>query len=158
MTKPAILEPELAPYFTTKAPFQFPVEFREAFVKYWPIASLVLIALAIPGFLILFGLGTAISMSVGAGMGTFIFISTLVSLAATVLSAIALPGLFNRKRQGWVLSYYAQLVSVVALLLSLSIVGILLGGLLRLLFLMLLFQVRDYYSDSLIPPPPPNQF
>lgn len=154
MTQSAILEPELSPYFTTKAPFQFPVEFREGFVKYWPIVSLVLLALAIPGILVLFGLGTAIGLSAGVGMGAIATIAIVFSIATTVLSIMALPGLFNRKRQGWVFSYYAQLLSIVGGIISFSVLGILLG----LLFLMLLFQVRDYYSDGILPPTPPNKY
>ena len=142
MIQPAILEPELAPYFTTKAPFQFPVEFREGFVKYWPIVSLVLLILAIPAILALFGLSAYIGMSAGVGYGTIATIGVVFSIATTVLRGLALPGLFNRKRQGWVLSYYAQLLSIVGSLVSFSIVGILLG----LLFLLLLFQVRDFYN------------
>lgn len=141
MLQPAILEPELAPYFTTKAPFQFPPEFREGFVKYWPIVSLVLLLLALPGILALFGMGALIGSSAGVGVGAFYTIGVIFSIITTVLSAMALPGLFNKKRQGWVLSYYAQLISIVGGLISFSIVGILLG----LLFLMLLFQVREYY-------------
>ena len=65
-------------------------------------------------------------------------ILTLISL---VLGLLALPGLFNRKRSGWVFSYYAELVTILSNIFSFSLIGILLG----LLFLMLLFQVRDYY-------------
>ncbi|MBC8154160.1 MAG: chromate transporter [Bacteroidetes bacterium] len=141
MTQPAILETELAPYFTTKAPFQFPPEFREGFVKYWPIVSLVLLLLALPAILGLFGLGALVGSAGGVSLGIIYTIGVVFSLITTVLGALALPGLFNRKRQGWVLSYYAQLISVVGSLVSFNILGILLG----LVFLMLLFQVREYY-------------
>ncbi|MFD2571893.1 hypothetical protein ACFSUS_14710 [Spirosoma soli] len=60
----------------------------------------------------------------------------------TVLSVMALPGLFNRKRSGWVFTYYAQLLGVLTSALSMSVLGVLLG----LAFLMLLFQVREFYS------------
>ncbi len=154
MTQSAILEPELAPYFTTKAPFQFPVEFREGFVKYWPIVSLVLLILALPAILALLGLGAWFSSVAGYGYGALYTIGVVFSIATTVLRALALPGLFNRKRQGWVFSYYAQLLSIVGGIVSFSVVGILLG----LLFLLLLFQVRDYYSDGILPPTPPNKY
>lgn len=145
MDKPAILEAELAPFFTTKAPFQFPINFREGFVKYWPIVSLVLLILALPAILVFLGIGTALMPvsfmgGIGTGIGyTVVMVLTLVQL---VLSGLALPGLFNRKRNGWVLSYYAQLLSVLVSVLSFRILGIILG----LLFLMLLFQVREYYK------------
>ncbi|WP_128544159.1 chromate transporter [Larkinella soli] len=141
----AILEPELAPYFTEKAPFQIPVNIREGFVKYWPIVSLVFLILAIPAILLFLGLGTALlPASFLGGMGTgFIYTITMVlSIAGFVLSVAALPGLFNRRRQGWVLSYYAQLISLATSILGISILGIFFG----LLWLLLLFQVRSYYN------------
>ncbi len=141
----ALLETELAPYFTTKAPFQFPVNVREGFVKYWPIVSLVLLLLTLPAILTFLGLGAAlvpVSFLGGLGSGIGYTITMILTLIGLVLGALALPGLFNRKRSGWVFSYYAQIVSIVSSIFSFSIIGILLG----LLFLMLLFQVRDYYN------------
>lgn len=145
MDHPAVLENELAPYFTTKAPFQFPVNFREGFVKYWPIVSLVLLLIALPAILAFLGIGAAFipfSYAGGVGLGLTYTIAMVISLGRLLLGGFALPGLFNRKRQGWVLSYYSQLLSVFASVFSFSLLGILLS----LLFLMLLFQVRDYYN------------
>ena len=145
MAQSAVLEAELAPYFTTKAPFQFPYNFREGFVKYWPIVSLVLLVLTIPAILVFLGIGVAfmpVSFMEGASLGFGYSIAMIITIARLVLGIMALPGLFNRKRQGWVFAYYAQILSVVASIFSFSLIGILLG----LLFLMLLFQVREYYS------------
>ena len=145
MNQSALLETELAPYFTIKAPFQFPVNFREGFVKYWPIVSLILLLLTLPAILLFLGIGTAllpVSFVGGIGSGIGYTISMVLTVIGLVLSLLALPGLFNRKRSGWVLSYYAQLLSIVTSIFSFSLLGILLG----LLFLMLLFQVRDYYN------------
>ena len=144
MNQSAVLETELAPYFTTKAPFQFPINFREGFVKYWPVVSLVLLFLALPAILAFLGIGAfflPVSYAGGVGVGVGYTITMVLSLAGLVLGVMALPGLFNRKRSGWVFSYYAQLISVLSGIFSFSLVGILLS----LLFLMLLFQVRDYY-------------
>jgi hypothetical protein len=145
MAQPAVLETELAPFFTTKAPFQFPYNFREGFVKYWPIVSLVLLLLTLPAILAFLGIGAAlmpVSYMGGVGVGISYTITMVLSLVGLVLGALALPGLFNRKRQGWVFSYYAQLLSILTSVFSFSLIGILLG----LLFLMLLFQVREYYN------------
>ncbi|CCH52651.1 chromate transporter [Fibrisoma limi BUZ 3] len=144
MAQPAVLESELAPYFTTKAPFQFPINFREGFVKYWPIVSLVLLLISLPAILAFLGIGAAfmpVSFLGGLGTGFFYTVIMVFSLIGVVLRALALPGLFNRTRSGWVLSYYAELISILGSLLSISIIGVLFG----LLFLLLLFQVRDYY-------------
>lgn len=142
MKQDAILESELAPYFTTKAPFQFPPEFREGFVKYWPIVSLVLLILALPAILGLFGLGALVGAAGGVNLGIIYTTGVIFSLLTVILRGLALPGLFNRKRQGWVLSYYAQLLTILGSLVSFNIGGILLG----LIFLLLLFQVRNYYN------------
>lgn len=142
MKQDAILEAELAPYFTTKAPFQFPPEFREGFVKYWPIVSLVLLILALPAILGLFGLGALVGAAGGVNLGIIYTTGVIFSLLTVILRGLALPGLFNRKRQGWVLSYYAQLLTILGSLVSFNIGGILLG----LIFLLLLFQVRNYYN------------
>lgn len=144
MTQSAVLETELAPFFTTKAPFQFPINFREGFVKYWPIVSLVLLVIALPGILVFLGLGAAlvpVAYVGGIGTGFGYTISMVLSLVGLVLGILALPGLFNRKRSGWVFSYYAQLLSILTSVFAFSLLGILIG----LIFLML-FQVRDYYN------------
>jgi hypothetical protein len=136
MHKPVIGEAELAPYFTTKAPFQFPIEFREGFVKYWPIVLAVLMVLAVSGLLSVLGMLSVL------GIGS---IGVLLTVASVVLGVLSLPGLFNRKRQGWVFSYYGQLVSLLSGVFALASGG-LLSIVLGLLFLMLLFQVREYYN------------
>ncbi|MFD2571892.1 chromate transporter [Spirosoma soli] len=145
MAQSAVLESELAPYFTTKAPFQFPIGFREGFVKYWPIVSLILLLITLPAILAFLGIGAAlvpVSFFGGVGAGFGYTITMILSLVGLVLGALALPGLFNRKRSGWVLSYYAQLISIVGSIFTFSLLGVILG----LLFLLLLFQVREYYS------------
>lgn len=145
MAQSAVLEAELAPYFTSKAPFQFPINFREGFVKYWPIITLVILVLALPGILVFMGLGVAFmpaSYMGGVSVGFAYTLTMIFALINLVLGVLALPGLFNRKRAGWVFSYYAQLVSIVGSLIGFHIIGVLFG----LLFLMLLFQVREYYN------------
>lgn len=144
MPRAALLETELAPYFTVKAPFQFPVNFREGFVKYWPIVSLVLLLLTLPAILAFLGIGAAlmpVALLGELGSGLSYTLTMILVLIGLVLGLLALPGLFDRKRSGWVFSYYAQLLSLLSSLFSFNVLGILLG----LLFLMLLFQVRDYY-------------
>ncbi len=133
MNQPAYFESELAPYFTTKAPFQFPADFRDGFVKYWPYVALVFMLISISVLVPLLGFLSII------GFGS---IGILLSIASIVLGLLSLQGLFNQKRQGWVFSYYAQLVGILSGVLSLSVLGIIFG----LLFLMLLFQVRERYN------------
>lgn len=145
MAQQALLETELAPYFTEKAPFQIPINIREGFVKYWPIVSLILLLITLPAIFAFLGLGAIFTTGAfmgGMGTGLFYSITMVLAIISFVLSAAALPGLFNRKRQGWVLSYYAQMVSLLSSLLGFAVIGIILG----LLWLLLLFQVRSYYN------------
>lgn len=144
MNQSALLETELAPYFTVKAPFQFPINFREGFVKYWPIVTLIVMVLTLPALLVFLGIGTAlmpVSFLGGIGSGLGYTLTMILALIGVILGVLALPGLFNRKRAGWVFSYYAQILSIVGSLIGFQLISILFG----LLFLMLLFQVRDYY-------------
>jgi len=144
MEQQALLEAELAPYFTEKAPFQIPFNFREGFVKYWPIVSLILLVLTLPAILFFLGLGTAflpVSFLGGVSGGFIYTVSMGIALITFILRIAALPGLFNRRRQGWVLSYYAELINLISNVLTLGIIGILFD----LLWLLLLFQVRSYY-------------
>jgi hypothetical protein len=145
MAQAALLEAELAPYFTEKAPFQVPLNIREGFVKYWPIVSLVFLILSLPAILLFLGIGTFLlpaSYLGGLTTGLMYNITMILTIAGLVLSVAALPGLFNRRRQGWVFSYYAQLLSILTSIFSISLFGIILG----LLWLLLLFQVRSYYN------------
>ena len=88
MSQPAILESELAPFFTVKAPFQFPINFREGFVKYWPIVSLILLLLALPAILAFLGIGVALmpaSFLGGASVGFTYTIIMVLTIARLVL-------------------------------------------------------------------------
>ncbi|WP_381523819.1 chromate transporter [Spirosoma soli] len=145
MMHTALLEPQLAPYFTSKAPFQFPASIRDAFVRYWSFLSLILVLLLLPPNLLFPELGITL-MPISLVESNPDKLTEVVTIAlitiGTVLSVMALPGLFNRKRSGWVFTYYAQLLGVLTSALSMSVLGVLLG----LAFLMLLFQVREFYS------------
>ena len=70
----------------------------------------------------------------------FAMIALVVELG---LMIAALPGLFARKMSGWQLLFYAQLASFVFSVLSGSIIGALVGGLISMY---ILFQVRPLYT------------
>jgi hypothetical protein len=57
---------------------------------------------------------------------------------------LALPGLFKRKMSAWKLIFYSQLIGITFSLLSGSILGALIGGLIGLY---ILFQIRPLYVD-----------
>jgi hypothetical protein len=140
----ALLEKELAPLFLDRLP-PVSVGVKEGFVKYFPWITLVLMVLLLPVVILAFGLGAVLSplsFLGGLGSGVFYIISVGLTGLVLVLDLLALNGLFNRKRRGWVLAYYAQLVSIVSSILSFSIFSILLAA----GFMYLLFQVRSYYK------------
>jgi hypothetical protein len=140
----AILEKELAPLFLDKLP-PAPLGLKEGFVKYFPWITVVLMVLLLPVLLLALGLGTMLApfgFLGGLGSGFLGIAALALSGAILVLDMLALPGLFNRKRRGWVWAYYAQLLSVLSSLLSFSLFSVLLSG----AFLWLLYQVRSYYK------------
>jgi hypothetical protein len=79
----------------------------------------------------------------GIGYATGFTYLTIVLLVQLGLMVMALPGLFARKMAGWQLLFYAQIASIVFSLLSGSLVGAVVGGVISMY---LLFQVRPLYK------------
>jgi hypothetical protein len=129
-------------YLVKKAPFQLPAEVKEFLVKFGPWIALVLLLLSLPGLLLMLGLGTAFMPFGGAAYMVGFSYLTVVLLAQLVLLGLALPGLFKRKMSAWRLIFYSQLVGIAFSLLSGSILGALIGGLIGLY---ILFQIRPLY-------------
>jgi len=140
------LENLLEEYLVKKAPFTLPANWKEAIVKFAPWISLILMIVALPAVLALFGLGavlTPFSYLGGLRAGFGYTFGLIVSAVSVVLEAIAIPGLFKRTRQGWNFVYYATLVGVVENVLHFNIGGLIIGSLLSLY---ILFQVKEYYK------------
>ncbi len=138
------LEMWLDHWLGQKAP-QIPAGGREAIVKFAPWIILILLLLALPFLLTLFGIGAVFAPV--AFMGGFrpsgmYYFMWAVTLVTVVLEAMALPGLFHRQRRGWQLLFYSSLISGVLNIVSFNVVG-LLG---TLIGLYLLFQIRSYYK------------
>ncbi|HQX81325.1 MAG TPA: hypothetical protein PKW63_06170 [Vicinamibacterales bacterium] len=131
-------------YLVQKAPFQIPGEIREFLVKFGPWIALVLLVLSLPGLLFMLGIGTALMPFGGVGYAAGFTYLTLVLLAQLVLLGLALPGLFARKKSGWTLIFYSQLIGILLSLLSGNILGALIGGLIGLY---ILFQIRALYVN-----------
>lgn len=134
------LEAQLAPLFTTKAPFQLPEVWREGLVKYSPWIMLIFVPLS----LLAIGVGTIASIFSMFSFNFFGALALLLSIISMVLDLIAIKPLFDRKRVGWDLVFYAWLVSLLSSLVSLSIFGLVLGFFIGGFFL---FQVRDKYVN-----------
>ena len=129
-------------YLVKKAPFQIPDAGREWIVKFGPWITVVLLILTLPLLLVALGVGAFFVPWGGVGYATGFGIMTLLVIAEIGLMIAALPGLFARKMAGWRLLFYTQLVSIVYNVLTGSIVGGLLFGLVSLY---ILFQVRPLY-------------
>jgi hypothetical protein len=129
-------------YLVKKAPFQIPDAGREWIVKFGPWITVVLLILTLPILLLALGIGTVLIPFGGLAYARGFGFLTLVILVEIGLMVAALPGLFARKMSGWMLLFYSQLVSIVYSLLSGSIVG---GLLMGVISLYILFQVRPLY-------------
>ncbi|KAB7732724.1 chromate transporter [Rudanella paleaurantiibacter] len=138
MTQQAVLEPELAPLFTEKAPFQLPEEFREGFAKYVPYIAVIFLPLSM--LAIIFGGGVAILS--GFFLNLRASLSLLLVVASLIIGVLAIPGLFKRTRESWTKMYVAELLYIASAIISFDIIGVILSFLLGLY---LLFQVRGKY-------------
>lgn len=139
------LETTLNEYFVKKAPFQLPVGVKEFIVSFGPWITLVMLVLSLPLILAAIGLGAILApFAVLGGANAAAFtVGTVFSLATLVLEAMALPGLFKRKKAGWNLLFYASLVSVAGALVALDLVGAVLSAVIGWYFI---FQVRSMYK------------
>ncbi len=131
-------------YLVKKAPFQIPDAGREWIVKFGPWITVVLLILTLPILLVALGIGAIFVPFGGVGYAGGFGILTLFVIVEIGLMIAALPGLFNRRMSGWRLLFYSQVVSIVYSLLSGSIVGGLLFGLISMY---ILFQVRGLYRS-----------
>lgn len=131
-------------YLVKKAPFQIPDAGREWIVKFGPWITVVLLILTLPILLVALGIGAVFMPFGGIGYAAGFGFLTIVVIVEIGLMIAALPGLFARKMAGWRLLFYSQLVSIVYNVLSGSIVGGLLFGLIALY---ILFQVRPLYQE-----------
>jgi hypothetical protein len=131
-------------YLVKKAPFQIPQGGREIIVRFGPWITLILLILTLPLLLFALGIGAVFIPFGGIGYASGFGVLTIFVIVEIGLMIAALPGLFARKMAGWRLLFYSQLVSIVYNVLSGSIVGGLLFGLISLY---ILFQVRALYQE-----------
>lgn len=139
------LESTLEEYLVKKAP-ALPENVKELIVKFAPYITLIMLIMALPAVLVLFGIGallTPFSYMGGVNAGMTYTVSMVVLAVSLVLEALAIPGLFKRTKQGWNLVFYSALVSAVSSLVSFNIVNLVIGTLISLYFL---FQVKSYYK------------
>ncbi len=144
------LENTFDEYLVKKAPFQLPLNVKEALVKFVPWLALIGGIIGLAGALTVFGLGTVFGpLSMFAGpqyarslYSTYIFSTVLLGVTA-VMQLMAFGPLKARKERGWKLLYWSELIWIVASLIDFSFFNAVLGGLISLY---LLFQIRSYYK------------
>ena len=139
------LEETLNVYFVKKAPFQLPVGVKEFLVTFGPWLALVGLVVTVPIYLPMIGLGLLLApfaALVGTKVAT-LGVNTLFILAALVLEAMALPGLFKRKKAGWNLLFYSIIVSVVGSVVAFDLVSAALNAVIGGY---LIFQLRSMYK------------
>jgi hypothetical protein len=132
-------------YLVKKAP-ALPANIKELLVNFAPWIIIISIILAVPAILAVLGFGTLfapLGYVFRARLGLLYILSIIFLLVTLLIRVMALPGLFNRTRKAWNLLYYSVLLNAVYSLLTVSIVGFLLG---TLISLYLLFQVKEYYK------------
>jgi hypothetical protein len=143
------LESTLEDYMVKKAPFQLPDNIKELIVSLSPWFTLIAIVITLPLVFVALGLSAILTpfaalggVRAAAGAGTN-FLSTIPLVVAMVFHALAIPGLFGRKKAGWNFVFYASLASLLSNVLDFNIVG---GALSAIIGWYFLFQVRSYYK------------
>ncbi len=132
-------------YLHVKAPFHLPPAAREWIVKYGPWITLVIMILAVPVILAAIGLTAFFSpvYSMYGGYHSLFLVQGLIALAALILEAVALPGLFARKLSAWHLLYYSVLVGAIGQLIGGHIINLILDVDISMYFL---FEIKEYYK------------
>lgn len=140
------LETTLDLYFAKKAP-AMPESLKEAFVKYGPYITLILMIMALPVLLAIFGLSAVVMPFAylgGLNNGFNFSVGTMFSVAILIMQAIALPALFKRQMSGWKMLYYVALVQVAQNLFNgFNLVNLVFDAVISFY---ILFQIKSYYK------------
>jgi hypothetical protein len=132
------LEKELEPIFTKQLP-SFPDNVKDLLVKIAPFLAIIWLIIGVSGVGLASLLAPFAWFSYGIGYG----IGMLLLIATIILIALAIPGLFNQKKDGWKYMYYAEFTSVVSSLIFGSWIGAILSAFIGF---WILFQIREKYS------------
>lgn len=123
-----------------KAP-HLPKNIREVLVTITPWLALIFGILGILGGIGAVGV-SPIALFGGVYASAFVLFSGILALAASVLLLMAFSSLLKRQVKGWTLLFFAEVISAVASLLSLSVgavIGVLIG-------FYLLFEIKGQYK------------
>ena len=123
-----------------------PKKWNEVIVKIVPWISLIFGALGVLTALAAFGILTVLAPFVavgsGAGAASSGIIGSLLFLISSALMLLAFPGTRARKKHGWNLLFYSEVVSLVS-----SVIAFSFGGVIgNLIAFYILFQIRSHYK------------
>jgi hypothetical protein len=145
----------LQPYFTSKAPFQLPEEWRQTIVRIapWLVLAAAIISVLIGWPILMFALGLSAFFAYAYGATLFMWLAIAVLIVQTVLLFMSYPGLKAYKLAGWNFAFYGAMLSVaygiVQWLQYPSNIGTLIGAAIgAVIELYILFQIRDYYTGA----------
>lgn len=130
-------------WLVRKVPVQIPDGGKEFLVRFGPWISLVMLLIGLPVLFAALGIGMLLVPFGGLGYGAGFGVSAVFVLLESGLLLCAVPGLFARRRLGWSLLYYEQLIGLVGSLLAGAVFSGLVGGAIGLY---ILFQVREKYN------------
>ena len=148
----ALLEKQLSRWLVQKAPWQLPEGGRETLVKLIPWLDLAILILLLPAALAVLALGSFLSgVAAGVSSGPLYWSGLFLRGAQFVLMALALPGLFKLRRDGWRFMYYGILLGIGSVLFDwfnspAAFMSFIWALLLNVGALYLIFQVRSYYK------------
>ena len=135
-------------YFGKKAP-QMPRGLKEFIVKVAPyliILGVIITGLSLLAILPLVlgssAIYSAMPMMSAYGSHSTLWLGLIIAAATVVLQIMAIPGLFKRTSKSWDLVFYASLVGLVHMLISMNLVVLVINAVISWY---ILFQVRPYY-------------
>ncbi len=139
-----------------KMPFQLPQGLKDWIVQYGPWITLVVGLLFLPlifgAFAIFSYIGSMYGAYVPQAVGVTYYIAIVMLVIQVVVMFVSIPMLLKRQRNGWLLLFYADLLSLAYSLFNSFTyglnIGALLGGLLgAAAAFYFLFQIRSYYKN-----------
>jgi len=139
------LDKTLQTYFLDKAP-KMPADIQKLIVQYGPYLVLIGTVFSAFGLLSAFGLmavSTPFMMMGGYHAGSFYQINVLFGIASVVLSALALPGLFKKTKQGWQYSFYNTILGAVMNAVTFNLIGLVIGAGIGFY---ILYQIKHHYK------------
>jgi hypothetical protein len=132
------LEKELEPIFTKQLP-SFPDNVKDLLVKIAPFLAIIWLIIGVSGV----GLASLFAPFAWFSYGISYGLAILLLIATIILIALAIPGLFNQKKDGWKYMYYAEFTSLVSGLLFGNWIGVILSAFIGF---WILFQSKEKYS------------